>query len=86
MTMFEPNPGNPGFDPRRKKAKKKLKSGFWVALDHTENWISQTLAKSRGNPHDRNEVSYDCELNQYALGSIAGIFMCGGSKYSKFFF
>lgn len=73
MTMYEPNPG---FDPsRQNSAQKKLKSGFWVALDHTENWISQTLARSpKGNPHDRKEVSYDCELNQHALGVIAGIF------------
>jgi len=71
--MYEPNPG---FDPsRQNSAQKKLKSGFWVALDHTENWISQTLARSpKGNPHDRKEVSYDCELNQHALGVIAGIF------------
>ena len=66
----------PGFDPsRRNHAQKKLKSGFWVALDHTEHWISQVLASStKENPHARKEVTYDCELNQYPLGVIAGIF------------
>lgn len=70
MTMYEPS-----FDPPRKTSVRKLKSGFWVALDHTEKWISETLSgSSTENPHARKEVTYECELNQYPLGSIAGIF------------
>lgn len=71
MTMYEPS-----FDPPDKvSAQKKLKAGFWVALDHTQKWISDTLSNStRENPHDRKEVSYDCELNQQVLATIAGIF------------
>jgi len=71
MTMYEP-----AFDPSDKaSARKKLKAGFWVALDHTEKWISDTLSSStRENPHARKEVTYDCELNQQVLATIAGIF------------
>lgn len=71
MTMYEPS-----FDPSDKaSARKKLKAGFWVALDHTQKWISETLSNStRENPHARKEVTYDCELNQQVLATIAGIF------------
>ena len=72
MIMYEPS-----FDlPRRKAfAQRKLNSGFWVALDHTEKWIAETLSSpSTENPHGRKEFTYECELNQYPLGTIAGIF------------
>lgn len=71
LTMYEPS-----FDPPDKaSAQKKLKAGFWVALDHTEKWISETLSNaSQENPHARKEVTYECELNQKVLGTIAGIF------------
>ena len=63
--------------PRKSHAQEKLKSGFWVALDHTEKWISQILSSStKENPYARKEVFYDCELNQKTLGAIAGIFRC----------
>jgi len=66
----------PAFDPpNQSSSQQKLNSGFWVALDHTKKWLSRTLSRAtKENPHGRNEVSYDCELNQETAGAIAGIF------------
>ena len=78
ITMYEPS-----FDPPRKSSVQKnlnsvqhnSNSGFWIALDDTKKWISGLLSASgQDNPHSRKEVAYQCELNQYPLGAIAGIF------------
>jgi len=78
ITMYEPS-----FDPPRKSSVQNIldsvqhnsNSGFWIALDDTKKWISGLLSSScKDNPHGRKEVAYQCELNQYPLGAIAGIF------------
>jgi len=78
ITMYEPS-----FDPPRKSSvqnnlnpvQHNSNSGFWIALDDTKKWISGLLSASgKNNPHGRKEVAYQCELNQYPLGAIAGIF------------
>jgi len=56
-------------------AQQKLKTGFWNALEHTETWMSNILKNStKENPIARNEVSYECEMNEGTLACIAGIF------------
>lgn len=65
MTMYEPS-----FDPSD-LAKQKLKGGFWVALDHTEKWIQSTL---EGMPQGHYNFSYECDMSQSVLQSIASIF------------
>jgi hypothetical protein len=65
MTMYEPS-----FDPSD-LAKQKLKGGFWVALDHTEKWIESTL---EGMPKGHYNFSYECDMSQSVLQSIASIF------------
>ncbi len=61
--------------PKDSKSEQKLKSGFWNALSHTEEWMSNTLkAAKTDNPLMRNEVSYECEMNQGILSCITGIF------------
>jgi hypothetical protein len=59
----------------QQSAQQKLKTGFWNALEHTETWMSNILKNStKENPIARNEVSYECEMNQGTLACIAGIF------------
>jgi hypothetical protein len=65
MTMYEPS-----FDPSD-LAKQKLKGGFWVALDHTEKWIQSTL---EGMPKGHYNFSYECDMSQSVLHSVASIF------------
>lgn len=60
--------------PRDQSSEQKLKSGFWNALSHTEEWMSNTLKSSANNPLVRNEVSYECEMNPGILSCITGIF------------
>jgi len=52
-------------------------SGVWSALAKTEQWISDTIAKSAragSNPYSRKEVSYVCETTDETLMAVANIF------------
>lgn len=73
--MYGPSSDPPNDNAQAKKA---LNAGFWNALSHTEQWISETLSDAsksgKSNPHARKELSYVCEMNENSLAAIAGIF------------
>jgi hypothetical protein len=77
--MYEPSSNDP-----RKEANDALKSGFWNALEYTEQWITETLRKAteegKTNPYARKELNYFCEMNEYTIAAVASIF-----RYGRFF-
>lgn len=77
--MYEPSSNDP-----RKEANDALKSGFWNALEYTEQWITETLRKAteegKTNPYARKELNYFCEMNEYTIAAVASIF-----RYEYFF-
>ncbi len=77
--MYEPSSNDP-----KKEANDALKSGFWNALEYTEQWITETLRKAteegKTNPYARKELNYFCEMNEYTIAAVASIF-----RYEYFF-
>lgn len=71
--LYGPNSDDNGAE---KEAIDKLNSGFWNALEYTEQWISHTLSnpESKSNPHARKELKYVCEMNDHILSAVASIF------------
>jgi len=77
-TKLRYEPGNDPPNNTNKAAKDALNAGFWHALSHTEQWISETLKEAtmsgKSNPYGRKELNYVCEMNDSILAAVAGIF------------